>query len=482
MNSIPRIVIAATGSGGGKTTLTMGLIGALRKRGLIVQPFKCGPDYIDPGFHTLAAGRSCRNLDTRLIPEETILELFERASAGADIAVIEGVMGLFDGAGPFDERGSTAHLAKLLLAPVIVSMDCRGMARSAGAMALGYDRYDPELQVAGYIGNNLGSRRHYDLIAPAIESATRGIAFGYLPRNPDLTMPERHLGLVPAWETGGLRGSDGSGRDAGDTVSRFLRDAAAAVEETVDVDGILRAARSADPIRGCRGSGGLFATLKKGRTVRIGYAGDDAFCFYYRDNLDILEALGAELIRFSPVADDVLPEDLGALYFGGGYPELFACRLQENQTMRKAVTAAIHAGMPAIAECGGLMYLCRTLIDAEGNEYEMCGAVPGRVTMKRRLGALGYYDAEILNPCFFGASGERAVGHVFRWSTLETEENGAARAFLLRKPDSSGRVVEPLADGFVVNACVASYLHLHFASCPEWADRFVDAAREYRAL
>ena len=476
----PRIVIAATHSGAGKTTITLGIILALKKRGYTVQAFKTGPDYIDPGFHTLAAGRPARNLDTVLIPGENIIETYlhgveSRGSESADFAVIEGVMGLYDGFSGGDERGSTAHLSKILDAPILLCIDASAAARSAGAMALGFKQFDRNVRLAGFILNNIGGPSHFAVTRQAIEAATGLPVLGFLPKNRGITLPERHLGLVPAWEREGLPES------AGVLVS--------AVEEHIDVDRVIDIAgkapalapgeergRAAEPPAGRK----IFQkAVKKSDTpaVRIGYALDDAFHFYYQNNLDLLSGRGGELVPFSPMRDPELPEGISGVYIGGGYPEIFAEQLQGNRSMRQAIADAAREGLPVYAECGGLMYLMERIITFDGGAFEMAGLFTGQVKMEKKLSALGYYYGRARADSVIARKGWGLWGHLFHWSTLEGVAEDQEYAFSLEKP---GR--EPIADGLRFKNVVAGYFHIHFAGGPHWADRFLENCRNFGGM
>ncbi len=466
----PRLTIAATHSGTGKTTITAGLILALRNRGLTVQPFKVGPDYIDPGFHTLAAGRPGRNLDTVMISEEAVMELFLHAAGGAvDISIIEGVMGLYDGFSGDAETGSTAHLAKIVQSPVLLCIDARAMARSAAAVALGFIRFDPATPIRGFILNNIGSPHHFDLVKGIIEETTELPVFGYLPKQSEISLPERHLGLVPAWE-----------REEIPAAERL----AELVETHVDVNRVLEEARKApeckEPALSASGPSegnkiflGKSTSSNTGR-VKIGYALDDAFHFYYRDNLDILEWYGAELVPFSPLRDDRLPEGIAGIYIGGGYPELRADVLAENTEMKGALRKAARSGMPIYAECGGLMYLVEELVTFEGESHRMAGLFSGKVIMEKKLAALGYYRGTAIADTPIAKKGWSVWGHVFHWSRLEGVAQTRRFGFSLEKPGKS-----PIADGLLDGNVLAGYFHIHFAGNVEWPKRFIEVCRNY---
>lgn len=449
----PRIVLAGTNSGSGKTTVTMGLAAALSARGLAVQPFKAGPDYIDPGFHSAAAGRPCRNLDTMLLPRGRLLELFSRSTAGADIAVIEGVMGLFDGAGALDERGSTAHLAKILAAPVVLVVNGKAMARSAAALVAGFARFDRNVPVKAVIFNNLGSEGHYRILREAVEAETGIPVLGYLPRCESIALPERHLGLTPAAEHGAI----------GELTERVRRLA----EEHIDIDRLVSLAGAAPDLPAFSPS--LFSSPPAAR-VRIAVALDEAFHFYYRDNLDILENLGADLLPFSPLRDRDLPAGTEGVFIGGGFPEEFAETLGKNASLREAMRTAAEEGLPVLAECGGLMYLAERLEDRQGALYPMAGVFPGVTRMGKGLQALGYCTGRLERSVLPGVKGTTLKGHLFHWSLYDSEGNDHLLSLSLEK---NGKVFR---DGPAVKNAFASYLHLHFGTNPAPARRFLRTA------
>ncbi|HEX9288406.1 MAG TPA: cobyrinate a,c-diamide synthase [Anaeromyxobacteraceae bacterium] len=364
---IPRLVVAAASSGSGKTTVAVALAAALRARGLRIAPFKCGPDYLDPTYHARAAAATSHNLDGWMMGREASLATFARAARGADLALVEGVMGLFDGASPTSEEGSTAEMAKWLAAPVIAVVDASGMARTLAAVARGLAAFDPAVHLAGVVANRIGGRGHLDLLRAALPAPA---VLGGFPEQPELAFPERHLGL---------RSAD---RDV--LPDALLGRWAEAAEAWLDLDELLAIARSAPSIA-VPTTG---AAARREERCRIGVAFDEAFHFYYEDNLARLESLGARLVRFSPLHDAVLP-DLDGLYLGGGYPELHAAALAANASMRVAVRAFASAGRPVYAECGGLMYLASAIRTLEGRSFPMVGLVPGVAAMRDRLAALG---------------------------------------------------------------------------------------------
>ena len=458
--NLPRLVIAGTHSGVGKTTVTLAILAALKARGRQVQPFKVGPDFIDPGHHSAVTGRPSRNLDGWMLGEAVNRDIFTRAAVDADISIVEGMMGLFDGSSPVNEIGSTAELAKQLDAPVLLVIDGSAMARSAAAMVLGYAKFDPALRVAGVLFNRVSSEGHYKLLKEAVEQETDVVVVGYFRPDPAVTISDRHLGLVTAMEQG----------------SRELYDRLAkAVEETVDLDRIEALAQDVrGEALGVRGEGNR-AEQDQNRLmphrVRIGVAQDLAFCFYYPDNLELLEAAGAELVKFSPMNDQVLP-DVDMLYLGGGYPELHGKKLAGNVTMRTAIRQFSAQGGTIYAECGGMMYLTSTIRDFAGILHEMVGVFPTEAVMKKPGLTLGYRTVELSQDCLLGAAGTIARGHEFHYSTLVPKGRlDYACALRDAQGNSKGQ------DGLRAGNTMALYTHLHFASQPQVASALVASAR-----
>jgi cobyrinic acid a,c-diamide synthase len=446
------VVIAGTASGVGKTTVATGLTGALRARGLRVQPFKAGPDYIDPTYLTRAAGRPCRNLDTWILPEAAVCELYARAARDADVAVIEGVMGLYDGS--TDGTGSAAHLARLLGLPVVLVVDASAMAQSAAAAVLGFQRFDREVRLAGVILNRVAGPHHATLCADAITAATGLPVLGALPRSADITIPERHLGLVPDVESPAAAG--------------WFDGLSTLIATHVDLDALLTCAA---PVTATAATG-LFPSSAPPATARIAIAQDAAFHFYYQDSLDLLTAWGAELAQFSPLNDAALPEDCGAIYIGGGFPELFAEGLSDNLAMAQALRAAAARGTPIYAECGGLMYLGRSLTDFDGVRHAMAGLVPADSVMDSARLTLGYREVESCGTPLLPA-GARMRGHEFHWSALATPPDADCAAY--RVLDQDGR-----PDGYRAGSVTATYVHAHLAARPDLAPNFVAAAAAHR--
>jgi cobyrinic acid a,c-diamide synthase len=428
---------------------------ALARRGLKVQPYKVGPDYIDPGYHAVASGRASRNLDAWMLPEATVLELFARSSEGADVALIEGVMGLFDGLSGLDEAGSTAQMAKLLRAPVLLVLDVSRTARSAAAMALGYARLDPGVRLAGIILNRVGGPRHQDWTTEAIEGLTGLPVLGALPEMPDLALPERHLGLIPATE-----------RQSLDAVLERL---VPRIEDQIDLDRLIALAARAEPVPFAPGS--LFSSNAPTRPARIAVAQDEAFSFYYADSMDLLAAAGAELVRFSPIHDASLPSGAQGLYIGGGFPEMFGDQLSANRPMRAEILERARDGMPIYAECGGLMYLTEAIIDFDGNSFPMVGAVPGRAVMERGRLRIGYVEVEPLGENILAGPGTRLRGHEFHCAQWDGAGSASAAYRIL---NLNGR-----SEGYQRGNLLATFVHLHLATDPRLAGRFVASCARY---
>ena len=444
------IVIAGVRSGVGKTTIATGVMGALTRRGNKVQPFKAGPDYIDPSYHQIACGVPSRNLDTWLCDHSTVLELFQRASAGCDVSVVEGVMGVFDGHSSLTEEGSTAQLAKLLGAPVILIADAAKVARSVAAEILGFQKFDPDLNVAGVILNGVGSDRHLEFCKPQIEATTGLPVLGYLPRKEEFIQPERHLGLIPTVE--------------GTVAQQWYDGVINQVEATMDVDAILKLAQSA---KTPPASPTVYPEVALSSRATIAVAQDMAFNFYYQDSLDLLTAWGAEIAPFSPLEDERLPAGASGIYLGGGFPELFASHLSDNKPMHQSIMEAVASGVPVYAECGGLMYLGKSLSDLEGVTHPMVGVIPAESAMSQSRLTLGYREVESCSDNPVLQVGQRVRGHEFHWSTL-AQQPGAEES-VYKVIDQENR-----PDGFRTRNVWASYVHIHLGSRPGLAARFVE--------
>jgi cobyrinic acid a,c-diamide synthase len=448
---VPAVVIAGTHSGAGKTTVTLAILAALTRRGLRVQGFKVGPDFIDPGHHARVTGRPGRNLDTWLLEPEALARTYRKATAGADLAVIEGVMGLFDGRGGLDEAGSTADLARLWDVAVALVVDARGMARSVAPLVLGFASFDRSVRVVGLVANKVGSPRHFrEYLAPAVRASLPQVApLGYLVREEGLTIPTRHLGLLTADEFA--------------PGSAFWDRLADAAEASLDLDRLVALAtppRLPAPVDSP-------APAAPPKSVRVALARDAAFCFDYEDNLDLLRTLGAEIVPFSPVADAGLPDGTELVYLGGGYPELFAGRLADNLPMRAAIRRFHADGGAIFAECGGMMACAEVIRDTAGAEYSMWGLIPARVTMHDRFAALGYVTVSNNRATRLGPPGTRVRGHEFHYSTLEPRAP-LPYATSLQRPD---RPHKP--DGIQLGGLLAGYAHVHFGSNPDAARRLL---------
>ncbi|MDD5697954.1 MAG: cobyrinate a,c-diamide synthase [Victivallaceae bacterium] len=431
--------IAGSSSGDGKTTVAVALLRALYRRGLSVQPFKCGPDYIDPTFHRIACKRQGRNLDAWMMGPEAVRVAFANACVDADCAVVEGVMGLFDGAAPDALEGSTAQIAALVNSGIILTVNARGLGGSIAALVKGYAEFDRNTRIIGVIANQVGSEKHAALLAAALRAADLPPLLGFLPRNAAWELPERHLGLVPFTE---------NVKDAA-----WFDGLADAAEQYFNIDLILRLSRVSKPA-------GIEFPVRNRPKFSMGLAMDQAFHFYYPDNLELLERRGFELVPFSPLTAKALPENCAALYVGGGFPEEFAAGLAANIPLRRAVKA--FSGT-ILAECGGYMYLSEAL-----NGHEMCGAIPARTVMGGSLRALGYRRAETRQDSFLGPAGVLVRGHEFHWSDID--ESNLPPAWHCARADGS-----PVGDcGFGSKNIIAGYIHIHFASNPEIADNWYD--------
>ncbi len=454
-HSMPRLVIAAPHSHAGKTTVTLALLAALTQRGLRVAPFKVGPDYIDPQMHRQVVGRPSYNLDTYLVPPTQVRDTFGRVAQGADIAIIEGVMGLFDGSSPTSKVGSTAEVATLVQAPIILVIDASGMAASIGALLHGFRTYDAEVPIAGVILNRLGSAGHARYLLPAIER--EGVAMlGYLPKDAALHIPERHLGLLPTSEE--------------DHVTPLLGRLAALATDHFDLDRLITLAHTAPPLP--RPAPPPTAPC----TVRIAWAQDAAFHFWYQENIDALSAAGAEIVLFSPLNDPALPPDIDAVWLGGGFPEHFAPRLAANTSMIAALRAHAEHQRPLYAECGGLMYLCEWLEDQHGQRTPQVGLIPGGTRMTTRLQQFGYAEATFLHDTLFGPAQTTVRGHRFHYSVYEPGATPLPCAYRITRATTG----ETSLEGFVRDQVLATYLHVHLGSQSTMAQHFVERCRRQR--
>lgn len=447
----PRIVIAGTNSGVGKTTIVTGILSYFHSQGMRVQPFKVGPDYIDPGFHEKAAGQPSYNLDTWMTPVENLVSNFSYLSRDADISVIEGVMGLYDGGA--NGVSSTADIAKKLKAPVILVLDCKSVGYSIAATALGFREYDPEIEIAGVILNRLGSDRHEAMVREVMEKIHMPVIGAYH-RDDDLKTPERHLGLTPVTEV-----------ETKDLIKHMRDD----TEKWVDTSELLSISQCAVPLE--------FDNEEKKAVkpyLRIGVAKDEAFSFYYPASLHYLEKLGAELIEFSSLRDSSIP-DVDGLIFGGGFPEMFLQELENNHSMKESIRNASESGMPIYGECGGLMYLCSQIKGFNGEIYNMAGVVPGIAEMQTKLQRVGYVTGKVLRKSIIADPGDILKGHEFHFSLLNTED-GYPWAYDLK----GTRQPVGHKEGYANNNVLASYLHLSFEGNPKAAQKLMDSCREYK--
>ncbi len=449
------VVIAGTHSGCGKTTVTIGLIAAMRKKGLVVQPFKAGPDFIDSGLHRLVAGRYSRNLDLWMCGEDFVKACFYRHSQDADISIVEGVMGMYDG------DHNTQRLASILGLPVILVVDAYGMAESAGAVVEGFRIFSDSL-IKGVIFNRVASERHYDRLKNSIKGVP---VLGYLPRDLNFEIPHRHLGLMVAEEA----------PISGEKIER-LRDAVLA---HIDVDLIIKIVPEFknSMVQGFKGPDPQYKG-PSGRGAVIAVARDRAFCFYYEDNLDLLKDAGAKIVTFSPLSDTILPEDIDAIYIGGGYPELYAEELSKNLSMLEAIYRWADSGRPLYAECGGLMYLSEGIHDFEGNFFRMAGVFPFETIMKKDRFMLGYREIQLTEDCLLGSRGERLRGHEFHYSAIKPsgghQPSRLTTCYLLSDSMERGLSYE----GYRYKNTFASYVHVHFGSNLDIARSFIEFIKE----
>lgn len=461
------VVIAGAGSGVGKTSIALGVAAALRRRGLRVQPFKVGPDFLDPTYLSRAAGRTCYNLDGWMTRREYVLDLFADVAADADVAIIEGVMGLFDGASATSIEGSTAEIAAWLGAPVVLVVNAHGVARSLAAMVAGFASFEPGVRIAGVIANQAGTSRHGEWLAQSLAAAQLPPLVGCVPRGALPALASRHLGLVSA--------------DAHVLPDEAMAALADAVERHVDLDRLLSAAPPL-AVAGVNAPPPAAAAphLQSASRLRLGLARDEAFHFYYPDNLEMFAARGVEWVEFSPLSDRALPAGLAGLYIGGGYPEVHARRLAANATMLGSVRDFAASGRPIYAECGGLMYLARSIRTLDGELPVLTGVLPIDTAMLPRLRTLGYVEATTVGASLLGAAGCTVRGHEFHYSEVVADDSTAAgfepayRAVRRREQGGAGT-----PEGWRRGNVLAGYVHVHFASCPWAADWFVHCCEEF---
>lgn len=451
----PRLVIAGTGSGVGKTSLALGLARELARTGLRVQTFKVGPDFLDPTYLTIASGRTCYNLDGWMTSREYVRQLFAQATADADIALIEGVMGMFDGASTATLEGSTAEIAGWLDAPVLLVVNGHGAARSMAATVMGFSQFEPSVRVSGVIANQVGSQRHRDWLAESLAAARLCPLVGSIPRDGLPTLPSRHLGLVTA--------------DAENLALPILEQLADACRAHVEMPRLLDLARSAAPLE--VEASLVSKSMNQKTRAAVGIARDEAFHFYYPDNLEVLAEAGVEWKPFSPLHDRELPVGLDGLYFGGGYPELYAAPLAENTSMLAAVRQFANEGGSIYAECGGLMYLGRSLATLDGKRHAMVDILPVDTAMLARRKSLGYAEAVMAADTLWGSAGQVCRGHEFHYSEItddRTTSCGWQPAYTVQRPRAASSL-----EGFLRGNILASYIHLHWASRPNTIDHFL---------
>ena len=446
-----RLVIAGTGSGVGKTTLTIGLMAALRQAGYRVQGFKCGPDYIDPTYHTAVTERTSRNIDSWMLEHDMVREIVARASEDADISIMEGVMGFFDGKNPLTNEGTTAEISLITNSPVLLVVNCASMARSAAAIVKGFQQFLPEANIVGVIANRVGSEGHYKLVKAAIEQECHIPVVGYLKRNDDLTIPERHLGLIPSIERGEL--------------TPFFEQLGKLVHDTIDIEKVYELALAPkieinDPI----------FTKPSVPQVKIAVARDAAFNFYYEENFELLKAYGAELVEFSPLKGEVVPQDADGLYIGGGFPEEFAETLAQQIDVKNSVRAAIQKGIPTLAECGGFMFLTDGIVTTDDTCHEMVGLIPGQVRMQTKLAALGYREVTGKQGNFLFKGDIQAKGHEFHYSTFHSEKEFSPAY------DTKG-MRGMKEEGYMNNNLIAGYTHFHFGSSTKIVENWVEQCK-----
>lgn len=456
-NGAAGLIVAGVASSSGKTAFTLGLMEALKRRGLEIQPFKAGPDYIDAGLHTAVAKRPSYNLDTWMCEVKGVKKTFAGKSGGADVAVIEGVMGLFDGKDGVTDEGSTAHLAKSLGLPVLLVVNAEKAGRSIAAVIKGFEAFDPKVKIRWVVFNKVASPRHFEILRDSARARVKAEVIGYIPRDASLVIPERHLGLTTRHDI------------APQQWKTFMKKAADIVERTVDVGRLLM----------------VLPQLKAGKAqgaarpvdvrARVAVARDSAFCFYYEENLDILKSFGAQLLFFSPLNDGKLPLGTDGIYIGGGYPELYAKALERNSKLREEVNTKVVSGMPVYAECGGLMYLGKYIENGKGGPFEMTGIFPWTSRLAAKRKALGYREVTAKEGCLFLPKGVSVRGHEFHYSELKTKPPAVVRRVF--KVCGAGKIED---EGYVIKNALATYVHLHFAACPAFAEGFVDKCEEYR--
>ncbi|MBF0389687.1 MAG: cobyrinate a,c-diamide synthase [Desulfamplus sp.] len=482
-------VIAGTGSGSGKTTITLGILAYLLKLGYKVAPFKVGPDFIDPGHHRALTGKISHNLDSWMLSKEANQNIFAKGCQDADIAVVEGVMGLFDGYSGTSEAGSTAQMAKWLRLPVVLVVDAKSMARSAAAVVKGFENFDPDVEFAGVIFSKTGSNRHYSYLKEAVEANCRIRCLGHLPRTQEIAMPERHLGLVTSDEY----------NIKSDVVSKLI--------EMIDKNSSIKAMVENLPFKKTASTINSDSNLKVDADYElcIAVARDSAFCFYYQENIEALKRCGAKIVEFSPISSPNLPTNTNGIYLGGGYPELFAQKLSENRTLIDEIAKKSLQGLPIYAECGGFMYLCKEIavvteenilnqkaglnIEPSKKRYPMVGTFAFSAVMSKKMRSLGYREITLTQDTILGKKGEVLRGHEFHYSSIEDEDITYKETHKIEVSNDSlklKQVYQTTArdgqkinlNGYQINNTLGSYLHIHFDSMGSTAAQsFVDACK-----
>lgn len=454
-----RVLLAGTSSDVGKTTVVLGIMRALRNRGIKVQGYKAGPDYIDTAFHTFATDVPSRNLDTWMLEEPVIKSLIGRHSKHADIAIMEGVMGMYDGADVKSLIGSSAHLAKMTKTPVVLVINGAGVAASAAAMVLGFKMFDEEVDVKGVIVNKVSGEAHYQLIKEAIEHHVGIPCVGYLTKNENISLKSRHLGLIPSAEV--------------DALDEKINEVASMIEETVDLELLMSIGKSAkqfhdDEVPGVE------------KYLKIGLPYDKAFSFYYQDNLDLLESLGCELVKFSPIKDQVLPKGLHGLYIGGGFPEVFAEEISNNKTMLSSIKKAIESGLPTYAECGGLMFLSSYIENLDGEKYDMVGIFDNGSKMTKRLQRFGYVNAVLNRDTIIGEKTLTFKAHEFHRSVVLESPNDLSgiQAYDIKKERKKD--IRTWHCGYMKYNCLGGYPHIHFYSNQDVAKGLIKSWHQYK--
>lgn len=448
-----KILIAGTYSGVGKTTISLGIMQALTKRSMKVQPFKVGPDYIDPSYHTFITGRYSRNLDSYMLDDEKIKYVFNKAGKDADICIVEGVMGLYDGIGIDLDNCTSSHTSKLLKTPVILVINGKAMAASSAAMVLGYKLLDKDVNIKGVIVNNVRTKGHYEIIKHAIEEYCDTEVLGYFPPNEEFSLESRHLGLVPSVEI--------------DSLKIKFDNLAEEIEKYIDIDRIIEISETEDVESNFSLDKFIEKHKLENKTISIAY--DKAFNFYYRENIELLEELGLNIKYFSPLEDKEVPQS-DYIYIGGGFPEIFSKEIQANKSMRESILNAHKAGIPIYAECGGLMYLGEKLVDANNEEFDMVGIFNGYSKMTNSLRRFGYCYGTAKVDTILSKKDEVIKGHEFHHSVFETNEECA----YIMKKDKSGIITDEWEGGYSKDNTLATYLHTHFYNNLKCIENFLN--------